>query len=79
MQKLNYFKPFTELTEDFKQLSLVERANEIQILNNSYSRLASDDLKFIGSLTSQTKQLGSLIDLLNQINLQCFEMNSLHL
>ena len=70
MSKLNYFKKFPELVEDFKNLSLVEQVDELKMVSNNYNRQVSDDLKFIGSLGSQIKQHGKLLNLLNAAHRQ---------
>jgi len=70
---LNYFKPFTEVLEDFKSLSHADRSRELDLIGNNYHRLSTQDVTMVGSETMQTKQTGKLYRMMMAAHLEILE------
>ncbi|NDV45824.1 hypothetical protein D0T49_02005 [Paludibacter sp. 221] len=64
--KLNYFKDFDEVVEDFKRLTTEEQHEELLLVRRNYEKQHSDDFVYLGKLTAQTKLTKKLLDLLEE-------------
>lgn len=62
--KLNYFKPIDDLKADFAQLTLKGQVEELSSIMSHYSWCVDQDMQCSRVLTSQTKRVKMVYDVL---------------